>query len=166
MSVPLFLDETAEVFGAEVSWDTKTYTVYINKEDIQVDDKYVDKSYTSTELDWLAKIIHAEAQGEPQRGKVGVGNVVLNRVKSKEFPNTIYDVIFDRKYGIQFTPIANGSIYNNPAKESYIAAKCALTGENVVGESLYFCNPSISTNFWISNNRAFFTKIGKHEFYL
>lgn len=156
----------AETFDADVSWNSKSYTVYINKEEIRVKDEYIDESYTTNDLEWLSKIIHAEAQGEPQHGKIGVGNVVINRVRSKEFPNSIYDVIFDRKYGIQFTPIANGAIHNIPGKDSILAAKCALNGENSVGNSLYFCNPSISTNFWISNNRPFFTKIGKHEFYL
>ena len=155
-----------ESFGAEVSWDSKTYTVVMQKDGHSVDMSLVDTSYTENDLNWLAKIVHAEAQGESDEGKTGVANVVLNRVESSEFPNTVYDVVFDRQYGVQFTPIANGAIYNDPARESYAAAKKALKGENVVGDSLYFCNPAISTNFWIMNNRTFYKTIGKHDFYL
>ncbi len=155
-----------ESFGAEVSWDSKTYTVVMQKDGHSVDMSLVDTSYAENDLNWLAKIVHAEAQGESDEGKTGVANVVLNRVESSEFPNTVYDVVFDRQYGVQFTPIANGAIYNDPARESYAAAKKALKGENVVGDSLYFCNPAISTNFWIMNNRTFYKTIGKHDFYL
>jgi N-acetylmuramoyl-L-alanine amidase len=156
----------AENFGAEVYWNPKTYTVGITKDGHTVDVSLIDQSYTHHDLEWLAKIVHAEAQGESMSGKIGVANVILNRVESNEFPNTIYDVIFDRKYGIQFTPTANGTIYNEAANESYAAAKKALKGENTIGDSLYFCNPAISTNFWIMNNRPYYMTIGRHDFYL
>lgn len=99
-------------------------------------------------------------------GKIGVANVVLNRVNSPLFDDTVYQVIFDRKYGVQFTPTANGSIYHTPTGDSIIAAKRALLGENTAGESLYFLNPNISTSFWIMENRPFFRSIGNHDFYL
>lgn len=156
----------AESFGAEVAWDAKSYTVEISLDGHKVSDEYIDTSYTSSELEWLAKIVNAEAEGEPLEGKTGVANVILNRVKSDDFPRSIYDVIFDRKYGVQFTPVADGRIYNEAGADSYKAAKTALKGENVVGESLYFCNPKTSTNFWILNNRKFFKRIGNHDFYL
>lgn len=155
-----------DFFDADVKWNELTHTVVITKDGFEVNKKHIDNSYTSSDLEWLAKIVHAEAGGEPDDGKVAVANVVLNRKKHREFPNTIYDVVFDRKYGVQFTPVANGAIYNKPSVNSYHSAKKALFGKNVVGESLYFCNLSISTNFWIPNNRPFFTKIGKHSFYL
>ena len=66
---------------------------------------------------WLSRILYAEANTEPLAGKIAVGNVIMNRVKSPEFPDTIYSVIFDRKYGVQFTPVANGSVYNNANEE-------------------------------------------------
>ncbi len=73
---------------------------------------------------WLARIIEAEAGGEPYKGKVAVGNVILNRVKSKDFPNTIYNVIFEYFGNIpQFSPVQEGTIYNTPSKESMNAAK-------------------------------------------
>lgn len=156
----------SEFFDADVSWNELTHTVELSKNGLTPKSEYVDDTYTSADLEWLAKIVHAEAGGEPNKGKIAVGNVVMNRIESKDFPDTVYDVVFDRKYGVQFTPVANGAIYNSPSKDSYHSAKKALFGENVVGKSLYFCNVSISTNFWIVNNRPFFTQIGKHSFYL
>ena len=156
----------SDFFDSDVFWNELTHTVEIKKQGHEIQSEHIDNSYTSDDLDWLAKIVHAEAGGEPDLGKIAVGNVVMNRVKSSEFPDNVYDVVFDRKFGVQFTPVANGTIYNNPTKQSYHAAKKALFGKKVVGNSLYFCNLSISTNLWIPNNRPFFTKIGKHSFYL
>lgn len=152
--------------GGTVSWDEKAHTVKISKQNHTVNNTMIDTSYTKSDIDWLAKIVHAEAQGESKNGKIAVANVVLNRKKSRDFPNTIYSVIFDRQFGVQFTPVANGAIYNSPSVESYHAAKHALFGKNIAGDSLYFCNPTISTNFWIMNNRPFYKKIGNHNFYL
>ncbi len=156
----------SENLGCTVSWDPKTYTVNIKKDGLILEDKYIDKSYTKEELHWLARIVNAEAEGEVMSGKIGVANVVLNRVESELFPHTIYGVIFDKKFGVQFTPVATGTIYNNPTKDSYQAAKRSLKGENNVGKSLYFLNPKISTSFWIVNNRKFYRSIGGHDFYL
>ena len=123
-------------------------------------------NYRDEDLYWLSRIIHAEAQGESYQGKVAVGNVVLNRVKSSEYPNSIYGVIFDKKDGyIQFSPVIDGSIYNTPDSESINAAKEALSGARPVGDALYFLNPSKSTNFWIIESRQHMTTIGKHDFY-
>ena len=115
---------------------------------------------------WLSRIVHAEAEGESFEGKVAVANCVLNRVNSNQFPNTIYSVIFDTKYGTQYEPTANGKIYNNPSNESVQAAHAALGGYNNIGKSLYFYNPKKSTSNWISNNRKFYTTIGNHNFHL
>lgn len=121
--------------------------------------------YRDDEVLWLARIIHAESQGEPMKGKIAVGNVILNRVRSKEFPNTIYGVIFDRKYGIQFTPVANKTIYNTPGIDSIIAAKICLEGYSLSNDILYFLNPKIATSSWVVNNRKFVFKINNHSFY-
>ncbi|MBM7614904.1 cell wall hydrolase [Alkaliphilus hydrothermalis] len=118
------------------------------------------------DLYWLSRIIHAEAQGEPYEGKVAVGNVILNRVKSNLFPNTIEGVVFDKQHGYtQFSPVIDGSIYNNPGADSIQAAKDALNGVSPVGESLYFLNPRKAENFWIIKNRVFYKTIGDHDFY-
>lgn len=121
--------------------------------------------YKSGEVYWLSRIISAEAKGESLLGKIAVGNVILNRVRSKDFPNTIYGVIFDRKFGVQFTPTSNGEIYKTPTEESIIAAKICLEGYTVNQYILYFVNPGISPNSWMSRNREYFGKIGNHAFY-
>ena len=121
--------------------------------------------YRSDEVLWLARIIHAEAQGEPLLGQIAVGNVVLNRVKSSDFPNTIYSVIFDRKYGVQFSPILNGSIYNTPSYNATLAAKICLEGFDISEGALYFLQPRLSTSSWIPKNRPYAFTIGNHDFY-
>ena len=155
-----------DVFDANISWNDKTHTVYIEKEGIDLKKEHLETDYTTKDLEWLAKIVHAEAEGESHDGKVAVANVVINRKNSSLFPDTIYDVVFDKNYGVQFTPTINGAIYNNPSKDSYKAAKQALFGHNTAGNSLYFLNPRKATSFWIVNNRPFLKSIGNHDFYL
>lgn len=118
------------------------------------------------DLYWLSRIIHSEAQGESYQGKVAVGNVIINRVNSDLFPNTIKGVIFDRQNGYtQFSPVLDGSIYNTPDAESVRAAREVLNGARPVGDALYFLNPRKSTNFWIVGNRKHMVTIGLHDFY-
>lgn len=121
--------------------------------------------YNSDDLYWLSRIISAEARGEPLLGKIAVGNVVLNRKASSSYPNTVYGVIFDRKYGTQFSPVSYGTIYNSPTAESIIAAKICLEGYSISDEILYFVNPRYATSNWIANNRPFAFRIGNHYFF-
>lgn len=121
--------------------------------------------YTADDLYWMSRIISAESGGESLSGKLAVGTVVLNRVASPEFPNSIYGVIFDREWGVQFTPTANGMIYKDPTAESVLAAKMVLDGARAAGESLYFLAPSLTNNHWIMENREYVTTIGTHWFY-
>lgn len=127
--------------------------------------KTASQFYRDDEVYWLAKIISAESRGEILQGKIAVGNVVLNRVRSKQFPSTIYGVIFDKKNGTQFTPVANGTIYQAPTEESIIAAKICLEGYSVSGSILYFLNPKIAAGSWVMNNRKYVFTIGNHAFY-
>ena len=94
-----------------------------------------------------------------------MGNVVLNRVASPDFPNTIYGVIFDDRWGGQFTPVRNGTIYHEPAAQSVEAARLCLSGVNVAGESLYFLAPALATSHWVMENRTHVVTIGSHWFY-
>lgn len=152
----------AAAFESEVEWRSD-YTVNIT------DKGYVpisgEEYYNEDEVYWLSRIIYAESGAEPFRGKIAVGNVVLNRVKSKEFPDTVYEVIFDKKHGTQFTPTANGSIYKAPNADSVAAAKICLEGYSVDKSILYFMEPRLATNDWISQNRRFAFQIGAHHFY-
>lgn len=121
--------------------------------------------YREDEIYWLSRIIQAEAGGEPMKGKLAVGNIILNRVRSSAFPNTIYSVIFDRKYGVQFAPTANGTIYKTPSAESIIAAKMCIEGYSLSTDILYFFNPKTSPSNWISQNRKYAFSVGNHAFY-
>ncbi len=117
-------------------------------------------------LYWLSRIIHAEAGAESYEGKVAVGNVVLNRVDSSAFPNSVWGVIFDYYQGIpQFSPVADGTIYNTPSADSIKAAKAALAGERPVGAATYFFNPAKSAGSWIVQNKTYVKRIGNHVFY-
>ena len=122
-------------------------------------------SYNEDDLYWLARIISAESKGEPLKGQIAVGNVVLNRVRHKSYPNTIYGVIFDRKHGTQFSPVSFGTIYNKPTESAIIAAKICLEGYSISNTALFFMNPRIATTNWISQNRPYAFTIGNHDFY-
>ena len=121
--------------------------------------------YNKDSLYWLSRIISAESQGEPLLGQIAVGNVVLNRMRSPLYPNTVYGVIFDRRYGVQFSPVKDGSIYNPPYATSVTAAKICLEGYSVSGEILFFLEPLISVSLWVPNNRPYRFTIGHHDFY-
>ena len=153
----------AAVFCLDLSWDGATRTVVLNRTSRTLEGGagYYDQS----DLYWLARIIYAEAGGESLAGQIAVGNVVLNRVASKQYPNTIYGVIFDRNGGTQFSPVSLGTIYNTPSATSIIAAKICLEGYTVSDRILFFMNPRIATSNWISKNRPFAFTIGNHDFY-
>lgn len=121
--------------------------------------------YSNDDLEWLAKIVHAEAKGEDYESKLAVANVILNRVHSPLYPNTIKGVIFDKKSGVQFTPTVNGSIYNTPSADSFLAAMEALEGNNNAQYALFFINPKIAKSSWVSQNREFAFALGNHNFY-
>ncbi len=128
-------------------------------------EKPTDK-YDKDSLYWLSRIICAESCIEPYQGKIAVGNVVLNRVKSPNYPNTVKGVVFDKRYAIQFEPVANGTVYNTPDDNCIKAAKECLDGKNVIGSCLYFLNPYTAVSTWIQNNCKYVMTIGGHDFYL
>ena len=162
MFVPL--RALSETIGYHVSWNEslKTATLTLNEHEQKPDIP----QYNDTDLYWLSRIICAESCTEPYEGKIAVGNVVLNRVASSQYPNTIQGVVFDRKYGVQFEPTANGTIYKTPDEECIRAAKACMDGENVIGNCLYFLNPKIASNKWIIYNCKYVTSIGGHDFYI
>lgn len=153
----------AKLFCVDVDWNADSRTVVLKS----TNKPFVNGSeyYNKDDLYWLSRIINAEASGESLRGKIAVGNVVINRRDSRSYPNTIYGVIFDRKNGTQFSPVAIGTIYKTPNAESVIAAKICLEGYTVSDSILFFMNPRIATNNWISKNRPFAFRIGNHNFY-
>lgn len=117
-------------------------------------------SYTSQDLYLLAKCVHAEARGEPYVGQVAVAAVVLNRVDSPEFPNTISGVIYQPW---AFTAVHDGQINLEPNESAYSAAKDALNGWDPTYGCLYYYNPETATSEWIWTRTTVVT-IGKHVF--
>lgn len=126
---------------------------------------HASKFYREDEVYWLSKIISAESAGESLIGQIAVGDVIMNRVKSPLFPNTIYSVIFDRKYGVQFSPTLDGRIYQDPTYTATLAAKICLEGVSLSDEAMYFLNPRAAQSNWIVNNRPYAYTIGNHDFY-
>ena len=121
--------------------------------------------YRDDEVLWLSKIISAESSGESLLGQIAVGDVIMNRVKSSYFPNTIWGVIFDKKYGVQFSPTADGRIYNTPTYTATLAAKICLEGISLSDDAIYFLNPRTAESNWIIKNREYLYTIGNHDFY-
>lgn len=117
-------------------------------------------SQSSSDLNLLAKCVYAEARGEPYTGQVAVAAVVLNRVKSASFPNTIAGVIY-QPYA--FTAVDDGQINLTPNQTAYKAAQDALNGWDPTYGCLYYYNPATATSSWIWSRQTVVT-IGKHVF--
>lgn len=115
---------------------------------------------TPDEVDLLAKAIYGEARGESLSGQIAVGAVILNRVKSPDFPNTIKEVIFQPS---AFTAVQDGQFYLKPDFKAYEAAREALKGMDPTHGSTYYWNPKTATSQWIWS-RAVITQIGNHIF--
>ncbi len=116
--------------------------------------------YSNADVELLARLIHGEARGETYVGQVAVGAVVLNRVKSSAFPNTISGVIY-QKYA--FTAVADKQINLTPNATSYKAAKDAMNGWDPTYGSIYYYNPRTATSSWIFSRPTTVT-IGNHVF--
>lgn len=108
-------------------------------------------TYSANDLDLLSRLIMAEAQGESYDAKVAVGAVVMNRVKSNLFPNTVNDVIYQNINGyVQFTPVSNGWI-NKPANaDSIKAAKEALSGVDTTNGALFYFDDSTTNTYLLA----------------
>ena len=117
-------------------------------------------NYTSSDLYLMAKAIYAEGRGESYTGQVAIGAVIMNRVKSPSFPNTISGVIYQKG---AFTAVSDGQINLEPNQTAYDAAKDAMNGWDPTYGCLYYYNPAVATSSWIFNRQTV-TVIGKHVF--
>ncbi|MGE8081681.1 cell wall hydrolase [Peribacillus loiseleuriae] len=117
------------------------------------------------EKDLLSRLVEAEASGEPYQGKVAVAIVVLNRLASPEFPNSVHDVIYQplTKGGYEFSPVGNGAINQPASEESKRAVNEALSKPNHVNDALFFYNPKIADNHWVGTQQVT-AVIGNHVF--
>ena len=113
-------------------------------------------------VDLLARLINGEARGEPYLGQVAVGAVVMNRVKSAEFPNTISGVIYQKG---QFSCVTDGQFNKAIDKNStvYKAAREALNGADPTNGALFFYNPKTAKSSWLYSLKTI-TTIGSHRF--
>jgi N-acetylmuramoyl-L-alanine amidase len=134
--------------NTNVSTNTNTNTVTNSK-------------VSSSEKDLMARLVRAEAESEPYAGKVAVAYVILNRIDSTEFPNTVHDVIYQSG---QFSPVSNGAINKSADAESIKAVNEAVNADRSKGAgSLFFYNPSTATSRWL-DSRPTTVVIGHHVF--
>jgi len=122
--------------------------------------------YSAADLDLLARLVHAEAEGEPYVGKVAVAASVLNRVASSDYPNTVPGVIYqvvDGRY-VQYEPVLNGRIDLPAGAESKKATQEAALGSDPSKGATGFYNPAKTTNAWV-RNRPVTIVIGNHVFF-
>lgn len=118
------------------------------------------QSTNNSNVNLLAHVVYAESRGEPYAGQVAVAAVVLNRVKSSSFPNTISGVVYQPG---AFTAVSDGQINLSPNTTAYNAARDALNGWDPSYGAIYYFNPDTATNAWIWS-RPHTVTIGKHRF--
>ena len=117
-------------------------------------------AYRETEVEILARLVNGEARGESYKGQVAVGAVILNRVKSSKFPNTIAGVIYQRG---AFDAVSDGQIDLEPSDSCLRAARDAMNGYDPTGGCLYYYNPATTTNKWMLS-KPVALRIGDHVF--
>ncbi len=115
---------------------------------------------SSSDLNLLARLVYAEARGEPYTGQVAVASVVLNRVKSSSFPNSVAGVIYQRG---AFDVVSDGQINLTPNSTAKKAAQDAINGWDPSYGAIYYFNPNTATSKWIWS-RPLTVVIGNHRF--
>ena len=115
---------------------------------------------------WLARIVYHEAGNQILDGKVAVANVVLNRKASTMFPDTVKDVIYDTRNGVQFIRKSDQSIFREPTDSCWVAAKLALEGYVTAPDCLFFTAKWRAPTCWAQKHRTVYATIGDHVFYL
>lgn len=148
----------AKIFNLDVAYDSEdgNYDLStVNKSILASADEF----YNEEDLNWLSHIITAEAGNQSLAGQIAVGNVVLNRVASPRFANTVKGVIFQEG---QFDPVRTGGVYMEPYSSCIVAAKLALEGYNVVGNALFF---QLSPSGDMAKYASLVAQIGAHYFF-
>ena len=142
--------------GIVGSWTERSLKITLNSSSSSSSSS----SVPSSNLDLLARCVYAEARGEPYTGQVAIAAVVLNRVESPSFPNTISGVIYQKG---AFTCVSDGQINLTPNQTAYNAARDALNGWDPTNGCLYYYNPATATSKWIWSLKVQIT-IGRHSF--
>lgn len=120
----------------------------------------VPAGYSDQDVQLMANAVYGEARGEPYVGQVAVASVIINRVNSPTFPDTVSGVIFEPR---AFTAVADGQIWLQPNETARRAVLDALNGQDPTGNALYYFNPDTATSAWIWT-RPQIKQIGKHIF--
>lgn len=120
----------------------------------------VPSGFSQNDIQLMANAVYGESRGEPYTGQVAVAAVILNRVQSASFPNTISGVIFEPR---AFTAVADGQIWLTPNETAKKAVLDAINGWDPTGNALYYFNPDTATSGWIWG-RPQIKRIGKHIF--
>ena len=120
-------------------------------------------SLTKDDIYLMSQVVYAESKGEPYEGKVAVASVILNRVLSPGFPNSISEVVFQPN---AFSCVVDGQISVTPTEECYNAVYEAIKGNDPTNEALFFYNPAIATCYWMQSvEKAYSKAIGQHLFF-
>ena len=155
-----------KALALNVEWNGENFSINLTE-----GEEFVSAAefYNENDLYWLSHIIYAEAGVEPFIGQIAVGNVVLNRIDCDFAPDTIYGVIFDKEYGVQFTPAYSPAsaptIYQTPSESAIRAAKICLEGYSISTDALFFYAPEYVYAAWIEENRPYLFTIGGHKFF-
>ena len=142
--------------GIVGSWTERSLKITLNSSSSSSSSS----SVSSSNLDLLARCVYAEARGEPYTGQVAIAAVVLNRVESPSFPNTISGVIYQKG---AFTCVSDGQINLTPNQTAYNAGRDALNDWDPTNGCLYYYNPATATSKWIWSLKVQIT-IGRHSF--
>lgn len=142
----------ATALGATLTWSGEGIFLTTDGAALQSGDAF----YNATDLDLIARVIQHESGNQPLKGKIGVANVILNRAKSSQFPNTVSGVLNQKN---QFPGATNAT----PKAEAIIAAKLAMDGANTVGNACWF--NGVGRACWASKNKSLIATIGGHAFY-
>ena len=116
--------------------------------------------FTEKDIQIMANAVYGEARGEPYEGQVAVAAVILNRLESPEFPDTISEIIFQPR---AFTVVADGQIWLTPNERAKEAVLDAINGWDPTENALYYFNPKTATSSWIWS-RPQIKQIGEHIF--
>lgn len=138
---------------------TRSYEILVNSSSNGSSNSGLN-GFSSSEVYLLARTIYAEGRGEPYTGQVAIGAVVMNRIRSADFPNTISGVVYQKH---AFTAVSDGQINLTPNDTAMKAARDAINGWDPTGGALYYYNPAVATSSWIFNRQTV-TVIGKHVF--
>lgn len=154
-----------ERLGFSVTWDGYYCQVILSDAFTVLSEQQTENAYTNEDILLIAQVLQCECAHSSFEGKLAVANVITNRVASQLFPNTVKEVIYDRRYGsVQFTIAYNGKLNNTPNAECILAAKCSLNG-TVVAKDCLFYQAEYVTNSWMDRNRQYAACFAGNKFF-